>query len=181
MKNELFYKIHCLFPFRLTYSSRVLLLQALFRREDWPILCMAGLVYWDAVSSSPGRPRGVPLRRLHGGALPGQVIAASSRIYYCRLGIAATRKDNQRDTWCLRPLGSFQPERINYTLSQSWTLQFHEIMLFSSKEICKATDIVMCPICDQHCPFLRLSDSCIYAKVNVCHCYVHAVKVISQC
>ncbi|XP_075867523.1 anoctamin-4-like [Nelusetta ayraudi] len=35
-----------------------------------------------------------------------------------------------------------------------------------SKEICRATDIVMCPICDQHCPFLRLSDSCIYAKVT---------------
>ncbi|XP_061570126.1 anoctamin-4-like [Cololabis saira] len=35
-----------------------------------------------------------------------------------------------------------------------------------SKEICQATDIVMCPICDQYCPFLRLSDSCIYAKVT---------------
>lgn len=23
----------------------------------------------------------------------------------------------------------------------------------------------MCPICDQYCPYLRLSDSCIYAKV----------------
>lgn len=38
-------------------------------------------------------------------------------------------------------------------------------MLFSSKEICQATDIIMCPICDQYCPYLRLSDSCIYAKV----------------
>uniref|UniRef100_A0A4W6G0Y1 Anoctamin n=1 Tax=Lates calcarifer TaxID=8187 RepID=A0A4W6G0Y1_LATCA len=34
-----------------------------------------------------------------------------------------------------------------------------------SKEICQATDIIMCPICDQYCPYLRLSDSCIYAKV----------------
>uniref|UniRef100_A0A8P4KKZ2 Anoctamin n=1 Tax=Dicentrarchus labrax TaxID=13489 RepID=A0A8P4KKZ2_DICLA len=33
-----------------------------------------------------------------------------------------------------------------------------------SKEICQATDIIMCPICDQYCPYLRLSDSCIYAK-----------------
>uniref|UniRef100_A0A672Y5S8 Anoctamin n=1 Tax=Sphaeramia orbicularis TaxID=375764 RepID=A0A672Y5S8_9TELE len=35
-----------------------------------------------------------------------------------------------------------------------------------SKEICQATDIIMCPICDQYCPYLRLSDSCIYAKVT---------------
>lgn len=38
-------------------------------------------------------------------------------------------------------------------------------MFLSSKEICQATDIIMCPICDQYCPYLRLSDSCIYAKV----------------
>ncbi|XP_041833415.1 anoctamin-4-like isoform X2 [Melanotaenia boesemani] len=35
-----------------------------------------------------------------------------------------------------------------------------------SKEICQAADIIMCPICDQYCPYLRLSDSCIYAKVT---------------
>ncbi|KAM4569136.1 anoctamin-4-like isoform 2-T2 [Odontesthes bonariensis] len=35
-----------------------------------------------------------------------------------------------------------------------------------SKEICQATDIIMCPICDQYCPYLRLSESCIYAKVT---------------
>ncbi|KAJ8007147.1 hypothetical protein DPEC_G00114530 [Dallia pectoralis] len=35
-----------------------------------------------------------------------------------------------------------------------------------SKEICQATDIIMCPICDEYCPYLRLSDSCIYAKVT---------------
>ncbi|XP_016889956.1 anoctamin-4-like isoform X1 [Cynoglossus semilaevis] len=35
-----------------------------------------------------------------------------------------------------------------------------------SKEICQATDIIMCPICDQYCPYLRLSDSCVYAKVT---------------
>lgn len=39
------------------------------------------------------------------------------------------------------------------------------LVLLSSKEICRATDIIMCPICDQYCPYLRLSDSCIYAKV----------------
>uniref|UniRef100_A0A8C5HR13 Anoctamin n=1 Tax=Gouania willdenowi TaxID=441366 RepID=A0A8C5HR13_GOUWI len=35
-----------------------------------------------------------------------------------------------------------------------------------SNEICQASDIIMCPICDQYCPYLRLSDSCIYAKVT---------------
>ncbi|XP_026548490.1 anoctamin-4 [Notechis scutatus] len=35
-----------------------------------------------------------------------------------------------------------------------------------SKEICQATEIIMCPICDKYCPFMRLSDSCIYAKVS---------------
>ncbi|XP_070802925.1 anoctamin-4 [Pituophis catenifer annectens] len=35
-----------------------------------------------------------------------------------------------------------------------------------SKEICQATEIIMCPICDKYCPFMRLSDSCIYAKVT---------------
>uniref|UniRef100_A0A452H9G6 Anoctamin n=1 Tax=Gopherus agassizii TaxID=38772 RepID=A0A452H9G6_9SAUR len=35
-----------------------------------------------------------------------------------------------------------------------------------SKEVCQATDIIMCPICDKFCPFMRLSDSCVYAKVT---------------
>uniref|UniRef100_A0A672HEU4 Anoctamin n=1 Tax=Salarias fasciatus TaxID=181472 RepID=A0A672HEU4_SALFA len=35
-----------------------------------------------------------------------------------------------------------------------------------SKEICQSTEVIMCPICDQYCPYLRLSDSCIYAKVT---------------
>ncbi|XP_044311230.1 anoctamin-4 [Varanus komodoensis] len=35
-----------------------------------------------------------------------------------------------------------------------------------SKEVCQATDIIMCPICDKYCPFMRLSDSCVYAKVT---------------
>uniref|UniRef100_A0A4W5ME49 Anoctamin n=1 Tax=Hucho hucho TaxID=62062 RepID=A0A4W5ME49_9TELE len=45
-----------------------------------------------------------------------------------------------------------------------------------SKEICQATDIIMCPICDEYCPYLRLSDSCIYAKVtSVLPCRVSTV------
>ncbi|XP_072129228.1 anoctamin-9 isoform X1 [Mobula birostris] len=35
-----------------------------------------------------------------------------------------------------------------------------------SKEICNATGIVMCPLCDQHCPFWRLNETCSYAKVT---------------
>ncbi|NXP15015.1 ANO9 protein, partial [Thinocorus orbignyianus] len=35
-----------------------------------------------------------------------------------------------------------------------------------SKEICEATDTVMCPLCDQKCPFWLLSDTCTYAKVT---------------
>ncbi|NXN46892.1 ANO9 protein, partial [Rhinoptilus africanus] len=33
-----------------------------------------------------------------------------------------------------------------------------------SKEICEATDTIMCPLCDQKCPFWLLSDTCTYAK-----------------
>ncbi|XP_075456791.1 anoctamin-4 isoform X2 [Ascaphus truei] len=35
-----------------------------------------------------------------------------------------------------------------------------------SREICQATDVIMCPLCDKYCPFTRLSDSCVYAKVT---------------
>ncbi|NXT96055.1 ANO9 protein, partial [Anhinga rufa] len=35
-----------------------------------------------------------------------------------------------------------------------------------SKEICEASDTIMCPLCDQQCPFWRLSDTCTYAKVT---------------
>ncbi|KAL4640703.1 anoctamin-4 isoform X2 [Arapaima gigas] len=35
-----------------------------------------------------------------------------------------------------------------------------------SKEVCQASTIIMCPLCDKYCPYVRLSDSCIYAKVT---------------
>ncbi|XP_028809715.1 anoctamin-4 isoform X2 [Denticeps clupeoides] len=35
-----------------------------------------------------------------------------------------------------------------------------------SKEVCQASDIIMCPLCDHYCPYMRLSDSCVYAKVT---------------
>ncbi|NXT19822.1 ANO9 protein, partial [Syrrhaptes paradoxus] len=35
-----------------------------------------------------------------------------------------------------------------------------------SREICEASSTVMCPLCDQHCPFWLLSDTCTYAKVT---------------
>ncbi|XP_068004602.1 anoctamin-9 isoform X3 [Melanerpes formicivorus] len=35
-----------------------------------------------------------------------------------------------------------------------------------SKEICEANTTVMCPLCDQNCPFWYLSETCTYAKVT---------------
>ncbi|XP_073401128.1 anoctamin-4 isoform X3 [Dendrobates tinctorius] len=35
-----------------------------------------------------------------------------------------------------------------------------------SKEICQAANVTMCPLCDKYCPYMRLSDSCVYAKVT---------------
>ncbi|NXU19117.1 ANO9 protein, partial [Pardalotus punctatus] len=35
-----------------------------------------------------------------------------------------------------------------------------------SKEICDANNTIMCPLCDQKCPFWVLSDTCTYAKVT---------------
>ncbi|XP_066475740.1 anoctamin-9 [Tiliqua scincoides] len=35
-----------------------------------------------------------------------------------------------------------------------------------SKEICAANTTIMCPLCDQKCPFWALSDTCIYSKVT---------------
>ncbi|XP_064309225.1 anoctamin-9 isoform X2 [Phalacrocorax carbo] len=35
-----------------------------------------------------------------------------------------------------------------------------------SREICEASNTIMCPLCDQHCPFWLLSDTCTYAKVT---------------
>ncbi|NXA11193.1 ANO9 protein, partial [Sapayoa aenigma] len=44
------------------------------------------------------------------------------------------------------------------------------ITLFSSsqvsREICEANTTIMCPLCDQKCPFWVLSDTCTYAKVT---------------
>ncbi|XP_040528570.1 anoctamin-9 isoform X2 [Gallus gallus] len=35
-----------------------------------------------------------------------------------------------------------------------------------SKEICEANDTIMCPLCDQKCPFWLLADTCTYARVT---------------
>ncbi|TFJ98978.1 Anoctamin-9 [Platysternon megacephalum] len=35
-----------------------------------------------------------------------------------------------------------------------------------TKEICEANTTIMCPLCDQKCPFWQLSDTCTYAKVT---------------
>lgn len=36
----------------------------------------------------------------------------------------------------------------------------------ASKELCNATDIIMCPLCDVQCPYWRLSDACSHAKAS---------------
>ncbi|XP_029438393.1 anoctamin-9 [Rhinatrema bivittatum] len=35
-----------------------------------------------------------------------------------------------------------------------------------SKEICEANTTIMCPLCDQKCPYWNLSETCTYAKVT---------------
>ncbi|KAG8438139.1 hypothetical protein GDO86_008723 [Hymenochirus boettgeri] len=35
-----------------------------------------------------------------------------------------------------------------------------------SNEICAANDTIMCPLCDQNCPYWLLSDTCTYAKAK---------------
>lgn len=94
---KLFYKIQylsdCIKP--------VLLLQEVFWREDRSIFRLARLVHGDAVSCSSGWSRGVPVRRLYPGALPGQVNTTSSKshtLISVFSSIAATYKNNQRDT-----------------------------------------------------------------------------------
>ncbi|XP_040184412.1 anoctamin-9 isoform X1 [Rana temporaria] len=47
---------------------------------------------------------------------------------------------------------------------------FYGFMHFNSsqisQEICKANTTLMCPLCDQNCPYWPLSDTCTYAKVT---------------
>uniref|UniRef100_UPI00398E912F anoctamin-9 n=1 Tax=Pristiophorus japonicus TaxID=55135 RepID=UPI00398E912F len=45
-----------------------------------------------------------------------------------------------------------------------------------SKEICNASRIIMCPLCDKRCPYWRLNETCTYAKVT--HLFDHEVTVL---
>ncbi|XP_012941487.1 anoctamin-4 [Aplysia californica] len=36
----------------------------------------------------------------------------------------------------------------------------------ASKELCESDDIIMCPLCDNHCPYWRLSDACSHARAS---------------
>ncbi|XP_072375067.1 anoctamin-9-like isoform X2 [Scyliorhinus torazame] len=45
-----------------------------------------------------------------------------------------------------------------------------------SKEICNATRIIMCPLCDNHCQYWRLNETCSYAKVT--QLFDHEVTVL---
>lgn len=45
-----------------------------------------------------------------------------------------------------------------------------------SKEICNASEIIMCPLCDQRCRYWRLNETCSYAKVT--QMFDHEITVI---
>lgn len=90
----------------------VLLFQEVFWREDRSVFRLARLVHGDAVSCSSGWSRGVPVWRLYPGALPGQVNTTSSKshtVISVFSSIAATYKNNQRDTYDVSLLDFFQP------------------------------------------------------------------------
>ncbi|XP_069757129.1 anoctamin-9 isoform X2 [Narcine bancroftii] len=45
-----------------------------------------------------------------------------------------------------------------------------------SKEICNASGIIMCPLCDQRCRYWRLNETCSYAKVT--QLFDHEITVL---
>ncbi|XP_032895020.1 anoctamin-9 [Amblyraja radiata] len=45
-----------------------------------------------------------------------------------------------------------------------------------SKEICNASEIIMCPLCDQRCQYWRLNETCSYAKVT--QLFDHEITVL---
>ncbi|XP_067849681.1 anoctamin-9-like [Heptranchias perlo] len=45
-----------------------------------------------------------------------------------------------------------------------------------SKEICNANTTIMCPLCDQRCPFWKLSDTCTYAKIT--QLFDHGITIL---
>nr|XP_023666282.1 anoctamin-4 isoform X3 [Paramormyrops kingsleyae] len=65
-------------------------------------------------------------------------------------GWAGTRACSSRQPWW----GCWSSS----TESSPWSI--------AKSEVCQATSIIMCPLCDKYCPYMRLSDSCVYAKVT---------------
>lgn len=35
-----------------------------------------------------------------------------------------------------------------------------------SEDICKADNVIMCPLCDKNCDYWKLSETCTYAKLE---------------
>ncbi|EQB79203.1 anoctamin 3 [Camelus ferus] len=65
-------------------------------------------------------------------------------------------------------------------LSTFLSMEIHAFFFFfdsSSQEICKATEVFMCPLCDKNCSLQRLNESCIYAKISLVITAVFAVVV----
>ncbi|XP_073863707.1 anoctamin-4 isoform X10 [Macaca fascicularis] len=67
----------------------------------------------------------------------------------------------------IRTHGAENHRHLLYECWASWGVWYkYQPLDLVSKEVCQATDIIMCPVCDKYCPFMRLSDSCVYAKVT---------------
>ncbi|XP_061273024.1 anoctamin-4 isoform X4 [Bos javanicus] len=67
----------------------------------------------------------------------------------------------------IRTHGAVNHRHLLYECWASWGVWYkYQPLDLVSKEVCQATDIIMCPVCDKYCPFMRLSDSCVYAKVT---------------
>ncbi|XP_039209184.1 anoctamin-9 isoform X2 [Crotalus tigris] len=92
-----------------------------------------------------------------------------------------------RDLFCRQPIGEIRTyfgEKI--ALYYAWLGWYTCVLLIAavpgcilfiygfirfssgqiSKEICEANTTIMCPLCDQNCPFWILSDTCTYAKIT---------------
>uniref|UniRef100_A0A4W2FMM7 Anoctamin n=1 Tax=Bos indicus x Bos taurus TaxID=30522 RepID=A0A4W2FMM7_BOBOX len=69
-----------------------------------------------------------------------------------------------------QPIKTHGPQNNRHLLYERWARwgmwYKHQPLDLISQEICKATEVFMCPLCDKNCSLQRLNESCIYAKVT---------------
>ncbi|ELK15991.1 Anoctamin-3 [Pteropus alecto] len=67
-----------------------------------------------------------------------------------------------------QPIKTHGPQNNRHLLYERWARwgmwYKHQPLDLISQEICKATEVFMCPLCDKNCSLQRLNESCIYAK-----------------